>query len=76
MIIIPLGLLLLYNIYLVAQIVIEGRMKKANALAAEQAKQAALASIDEEEIKRRAIEEYLRSQAAASEAPHNDGDSE
>ena len=75
-IIIPLGLLLLYNIYLVAQIVIEGRMKKANALAAEQAKQAALASIDEEEIKRRAIEEYLRSQAAASEAPHNDGDSE
>lgn len=79
-IIIPLGLLLLYNIYLVAQIVIEGRMKKANAAAAELAKQAALASIDEEEIKRRAIEEYLKSQAqaqaAANDAPHSDGDSE
>jgi len=75
-IIIPLGLLLLYNIYLVAQIVIEGRMKKANAAAAEQAKQAALASIDEEEIKRKAIEEYLKSQAAAGDAPHDDGDSQ
>ena len=77
--IIPLGLLLLYNIYLVAQIVIEGKMKKANAAAAEQAKQAALASIDEEEIKRRAIEEYLKSQAAASaggDAPHDDGGTE
>ena len=74
-IIIPLGLLLLYNIYLVAQIVIEGKMKKANAAAAEKAKQAALASIDEEEIKRRAIEEYLKSQAAtaAGDAPQDDG---
>ncbi|MBO4472892.1 MAG: hypothetical protein J5765_03695 [Clostridia bacterium] len=75
-IIIPLGLLLLYNIYLVAQIVIEGRMKKANAVAAEQAKQAALASIDEEEIKRRAIEEYLKSQAAAKDDTPHDGESE
>ena len=74
-IIIPLGLLLIYNIYLVAQIVIESKMKKANAAAAEKAKQAALASIDEEEIKRRAIEEYLKSQAATAEsnAPHDDG---
>ena len=74
-IIIPLGLLLIYNIYLVAQIVIEGKMKKANAAAAEKAKQAALASIDEEEIKRRAIEEYLKSQAAAAagDAPQDDG---
>ena len=75
-IIIPLGLLLIYNIYLVAQIVIEGKMKKSNAAVAEKAKQAALASIDEEEIKRRAIEEYLKSQAAASagdDAPHDDG---
>ena len=76
-IIIPLGLLLIYNIYLVAQIVIEGKMKKANAAAAEIAKQAALASIDEEEIKRRAIEEYLKSQAAGSgDAPHDDGGTE
>ena len=65
-IIIPLGLLLIYNIYLVAQIVIEAKMKKAKAAAAESAKQAALASIDEEEIKRKAIEEYLRNQAAAN----------
>ena len=78
-IIIPLGLLLIYNIYLVAQIVIEGKMKKSNAAVAERAKQAALASIDEEEIKRRAIEEYLKSQAAASaggDAPHDDGGTE
>ncbi len=65
-IIIPLGLLLIYNIYLVAQIVVESKMKKAKAAAAEDAKAAALASIDEEEIKRKAIEEYLRQQAAAN----------
>ena len=65
-IIIPLGLLLIYNIYLVAMIVVEGKMKKAKAAAAETAKAAALASIDEEEIKRKAIEEYLRQQAAAN----------
>ena len=69
-IIIPLGLLLIYNIYLVAQIVVESKMKKARAAAAEDAKQAALASIDEEEIKRKAIEEYLKQQAAAgADAP-------
>lgn len=73
-IIIPLGLLLIYNIYLVAQIVVEGKMKKARAAAAESAKQAALASIDEEEIKRRAIEEYLRNQAAATSAAGNPED--
>lgn len=76
-IIIPLGVLLIYNIYLVAQIVVEGKMKKAKALAAENAKQAALASIDEEEIKRRAIEEYLRAQAANAQATDGDkGESE
>ena len=73
-IIIPLGLLLIYNIYLVAQIVVEGKMKKARAAAAESAKQAALASIDEEEIKRRAIEEYLKNQAAAASAAGNPED--
>ena len=75
-IIIPLGLLLIYNIYLVAQIVVENKMKKAKAAAAESAKQAALASIDEEAIKRRAIEEYLRSQAAAADAGNSDGKGE
>ena len=76
-IIIPLGLLLIYNIYLVAQIVVEGKMKRAKAAAAESAKQAALASIDEEEIKRKAIEEYLKSQAATTgdDAPSGKGDS-
>jgi len=72
-IIIPLAVLLIYNIYLVAQILIESKVKKARALAAENAKQAALASIDEEEIKRRAIEEYLKSQGMATAS---DGDSE
>ena len=78
-IIIPLGVLLIYNIYLVAQIVVESKMKKAKEAAAESAKQAALASIDEEEIKRRAIEEYLRNQAAAAASPgepDNKGDTE
>ena len=77
-IIIPLGLLLIYNIYLVAQIIVENKMKKAKETAAENAKQEALASIDEEEIKRRAIEEYLRSQAkAAADASSEDkGDTE
>ena len=64
-IIIPLGLLLIYNIYLVAQIVIENKMKKAKEAAAEAAKAAALSSIDEEEIKRKAIEEYLKNHASA-----------
>ena len=73
-IIIPLGLLLIYNIYLVAQIVIENKMKKAKAAAAESAMQAALASIDEEEIKRKAIEEYLRNQAANGSSDQNNGD--
>ena len=68
-IIIPLGVLLIYNIYLVAQIVVENKMKKARAAAAETAKAAALASIDEEEIKRRAIEEYLRSQGNGQNEP-------
>ena len=74
-IIIPLALLLIYNIYLVAQIVVENKMKKAKAAAAETAKQAALASIDEEAIKRKAIEEYLKSQGlspAASEGGASD----
>ena len=68
-IIIPLGLLLIYNIYLVAQIVVESKMKKAKAAAAKAAKDAALASIDEEEIKRRAIEEYLKSQNLSAQPP-------
>ena len=73
-IIIPLALLLIYNIYLVAQIVIESKVKKARAAAAESAAQAALASIDEEEIKRKAIEEYLRQQAAAAAGSQDDPD--
>ena len=75
-IIIPLGVLLIYNIYLVAQIVVEGKMKKAKAAAAASAAEAALASIDEEEIKRKAIEEYLRNQAmtAGSDDPEKKGD--
>ena len=78
-VIIPLGLLFLYNIYLVAQIVMESKMRKAKALAAEKAKADALASIDEEEIKRKAIEEYLKSQAMAAEnasSQDNKGDTE
>lgn len=63
-IIIPLGLLLIYNIYLFAQIMVEAKMRKAKKLAAENA----LASIDEEEIKRKAIEEYLKQNGLAPAA--------
>ena len=65
----PLILLLVYNAYLVIRMVVEAKLKKQQ----EQA-QAALAqaqsnaALDEEEIKRRAIEEYLASQNAGAQA--------
>ncbi len=69
-IMLPLILLLLYNAYLVVRIIIEAKLKKQREqLAAESA--SGVTPLDEEEIKRRAIEEYLRSQNAqqASEKP-------
>ena len=51
-VIIPLGLLLIYNIYLVAQIVVEAKMKKAKTAAAEAAAASARASLSEEDLLR------------------------
>ncbi|MBP5404660.1 MAG: signal peptidase I [Clostridia bacterium] len=51
-VIIPLGLLLIYNIYLVAQIVVEGKMKKAKVAAAEAAAASARANLSEEDLLR------------------------
>ena len=67
-VVIPLAVLLGYNIYLLIRMVVEYRIKKAKeegALAVEAIK--AQSTIDEEEIKRKAIEEYLASQKATQE---------
>lgn len=67
-VVIPLAVLLAYNIYLLVKMVIEYRIKKAKeegALAVEAIK--AQNTIDEEEIKRKAIEEYLASQKVTQE---------
>lgn len=61
-IMLPLILLLLYNAYLVVRYVMEAKLKKQR----EQlvgAGSAGATALDEEEIKRRAIEEYLKQQA-------------
>lgn len=68
----PLIVLLVYNAYLVIRMVVEAKMRKQqqqNELAIEQAKSAA--TLNEEEIKRRAIEEYLASQNAKNDAPED-----
>ena len=62
-IVIPLALLFIYNIILVVRMVMEYKMQKAK----EQASTEAVA-IDEEEIKRKAIEEYLAQQKASQES--------
>ena len=70
----PLILLLVYNIYLVIRMVVEAKIKKQQRqteLAIEEARNAA--ALDEEEIKRRAIEEYLASKNAASPAEEDKG---
>lgn len=64
-VVIPLALLLIYNLYLFIKMIIEFRVKKAKEesdLAVEAIK--AQTTIDEEEIKRKAIEEYLAKQAS------------
>lgn len=66
-IMLPLILLLLYNAYIVVRLIIDYKLKK-------QREQLAVATtegsapLDEEEIKRRAIEEYLKSQGIAPAA--------
>ncbi len=67
-VVIPLAVLLAYNIYLLIRFIVDFRIKKAKEegqLAVEAIK--AQATIDEEEIKRKAIEEYLASQKASQE---------
>ena len=60
-IVIPLALLFIYNIILVVRMVMEFKMAKVKETAGE------AVAIDEEEIKRKAIEEYLASQQAKQE---------
>lgn len=60
-IVIPLALLFIYNIILVVRMVMEYKMSKAKESAGD------VAVIDEEEIKRKAIEEYLAQQKANEE---------
>ena len=64
-VVIPLALLLAYNIYLFIRLIVDYRIKKAKEegeMAVEAIK--AQSAIDEEEIKRKAIEEYLAAQKA------------
>ena len=59
-IIIPLILLFGYNVWIIISYVIEVKTAKARKLALEEAKAGGLSKEDEEEIKRRAVEEYLK----------------
>lgn len=59
-IMLPLILLLLYNAYLVVRIIIDAKLRKQREQLVGATAQG-VAPIDEEEIKRRAIEEYLKS---------------
>ena len=68
-VVIPLALLLIYNLYILIRMVMEYKIKKVkeqNELAVAAIK-AESGKVDEEEIKRKAIEEYLASQNAMEE---------
>lgn len=67
-IIIPLLLLFGYNVWIVISYVIETKTAKARALALEEAKAGGISKEDEEEIKRKAIEEYLKKMEAEKAA--------
>ncbi len=63
-IMLPLILLLIYNAYLVVRIIIEAKLKKQREQLVGATAEGA-AQLDEEEIKRRAIEEYLKTHGGA-----------
>ena len=65
-IVIPLAILFIYNIILVVRMVMEFKMAKAQETASE------AVAIDEEEIKRKAIEEYLAQQKAKEDSADAD----
>lgn len=65
-IVLPLVLLFIYNIILVVRMIMEAKLAKAKESAD------ATAEIDEEEIKRKAIEEYLAQQAQSQQAQQED----
>ena len=67
-IVIPLALLFIYNIILVVRMVMEFKMAKVKE---EATNTESAVVIDEEEIKRKAIEEYLAKQKAEQEAQSN-----
>lgn len=59
-ILIPLILLFGYNVWIVIQYVIEVKTEKAKKLALEEAKAGGISLEEEEEIKRKAVEEYMK----------------
>ena len=61
-IVLPMALFFLYELYSLAKIIMETKIKKATASAS---------AVDEEEIKRRAIEEYLAQQNATENKDEN-----
>ena len=69
-VVVPLALLLIYNLYVLIKMVVDYKIKKVKEQQAADvaAIRAESSTIDEEEIKRKAIEEYLAKQAAAAVA--------
>ena len=67
-VVVPLALLLIYNLYILIKMVVDYKIKKVREQNAADvaAIKAESVAIDEEEIKRKAIEEYLAKQAAAA----------
>ena len=66
-VVLPLALLLIYNLYIFIKMILDYKIRKVkeqNEMAVEALKVEGAAAIDEEEIKRKAIEEYLASQKA------------
>lgn len=59
-ILVPLILLFGYNVWIVIQYVIEVKTEKAKKLALEEAKASGISLEEEEEIKRKAVEEYMK----------------
>jgi signal peptidase len=70
-VVLPMALFFLYELYNLLKIIMEQKMQKAAATAS-----ATVSAETEEEIKRRAIEEFLAQQAAANAEKPADSDEE
>lgn len=69
-IVLPLALLFIYNIFMFVRMIMRWKVEKAK----KEAEEKAAPAIDEEEIKRKAIEEYLAKQQQATESDEKPSD--